>query len=111
MMDAGAVDFMQPSVTKIGGIGPWMRVAREAAACGVAIMPHSLYFGAGLLATRHMAAALPGECMVEIMYRDLAENPFAAALQPRDGGFVLPDGPGLGREPDEGAVRRHLQTN
>ncbi|HEY4253178.1 MAG TPA: mandelate racemase/muconate lactonizing enzyme family protein [Roseomonas sp.] len=107
MMDAGAVDYIQPSVTKIGGIGAWMRVAGEAAARGVAVMPHSPYFGAGLLATLHMAAALPGDCLVEHMYRDLAANPFAAALQPRGGSFVLPDGPGLGCEPDPEVMRRH----
>jgi D-galactarolactone cycloisomerase len=107
MMDAGAVDYIQPSVTKIGGIGPWMRIAGEAATRGVTVMPHSPYFGAGLLATLHMAAALTGDCLVEHMYRDLAANPFAAALQPRGDSFILPEGPGLGCEPDPEVLRRY----
>ncbi len=107
MMDAGAVDYIQPSVTKIGGIGAWTRVAHEAAARGVAVMPHSPYFGAGLLATLHMAAALPDEGLVEHMYYDLDASPFAAAIRPQHGSFALPNGPGLGCEPDQAVLRRY----
>jgi len=107
MMDAGAVDYIQPSVTKIGGIGAWMRVAREASARGVSVMPHCPYFGAGFLATLHMVAALPGESLIEHMYYDLATSPFAAAIQPQRGSFVLPKGPGLGCEPDPEVLHRY----
>jgi L-alanine-DL-glutamate epimerase-like enolase superfamily enzyme len=107
MMDAGAVDYIQPSVTKIGGIGAWMRVAREAAARGVAVMPHCPYFGAGFIATLHMVASLPGESLIEHMYYDLAASPFATAVQPQRGSFAVPTGPGLGCEPDPDVLRRY----
>jgi L-alanine-DL-glutamate epimerase-like enolase superfamily enzyme len=107
MMDAGAVDYIQPSVTKIGGIGAWMRVAREAAKRGVAVMPHCPYFGAGFIATLHMVAALPEASLVEHMYYDLAASPFAGAIQPQRGSFTLPDGPGLGCEPDPEVLQRY----
>ncbi len=107
LMAADGVDYIQPSVTKIGGIGPWMRVAGEAVTRGIAVMPHCPYFGPGLLATLHMAAALPGESLIEHMYYDLAASPFAAAIQARHGGFTLPSGPGLGCEPDPEVLRRH----
>ena len=41
MMRAGAVDFAQPSVTKIGGVTAFMQVAEMAARHGVTLMPHS----------------------------------------------------------------------
>ncbi|WP_149541259.1 mandelate racemase/muconate lactonizing enzyme family protein [Siccirubricoccus phaeus] len=107
MMAAGAVDYIQPSVTKIGGIGAWMRVAREAEARGIGVMPHCPYFGAGFVATLHMVAALKGESLVEAMYYDLAASPFAAWIQPQRGSFTLPEGPGLGCEPDPEVLRRY----
>jgi L-alanine-DL-glutamate epimerase-like enolase superfamily enzyme len=70
-------------------------------------MPHSPYFGAGLLATLHMAAALPDEGLVEHMYYDLDASPFAAAIRPQHGSFALPNGPGLGCEPDQAVLRRY----
>jgi L-alanine-DL-glutamate epimerase-like enolase superfamily enzyme len=71
-------------------------------------MPHCPYFGPGLLATLHMVAALPAEgSLVEHMYYDLAASPFAAALETRGGSFALPEGPGLGCEPDAEVLRRH----
>ncbi len=111
-MDGDGVDYIQPRVTKIAGIGAWMRVAGEASTRGIAVMPHCPYFGAGLLATLHMAAALPSESLIEHMYYDLAASPFAAAIQPQHGGFALPSGTGLGCEPDFcGVMPQHDGTN
>ena len=44
MLDAGAVEYAQPSVTKVGGITEMQKVANLAEAAGVATMPHSPYF-------------------------------------------------------------------
>ena len=51
MMQAGAVSYAQPSVTKVGGITEFLKVAAIADEFGVRLMPHSPYFGPGLLAT------------------------------------------------------------
>src|SRR6185312_7453271 len=56
MMDAGAVSHAQPSVTKVGGVTEFLKVARLADQRGVKIVPHSPYFGPGLLATLHLLA-------------------------------------------------------
>jgi len=70
-------------------------------------MPHCPYFGAGFIATLHMVAALPGESLVEHMYYDLGASPFAAAFQPQQGSFRVPDGPGLGCEQDQQVIERY----
>src|SRR5262249_19627681 len=49
MMDAGAVSHAQPSVTKVGGITEYLKVAALADERGVRLAPHSPYFGPGLL--------------------------------------------------------------
>src|SRR5262245_66159256 len=45
IVEAGAADFMQPSVTKVGGIGEMRKIAALADAAGLTFQPHSFYFG------------------------------------------------------------------
>ena len=57
MVQAGATDFVQPSVVKIGGLTNLWRVATEAETAGVTCVPHAFFFGPGYLATLHALAA------------------------------------------------------
>ncbi len=57
--EAGAVTYAQPSVTKIGGVTEMRRVMTLAETFGVQVVPHSAYFGPGLLASIHCIAAMP----------------------------------------------------
>src|SRR4029077_12691428 len=41
MLAANAVDYAQPSVTKVGGVTEFLKVATLADAAGVTLMPHS----------------------------------------------------------------------
>ena len=107
MFEARAVDFAQPSVTKIGGISEFMKVAALAARHGVAVMPHSPYFGPGLLATLHILSTFAEETMVEYSFADLGASPMGDAIAIRDGRIAVPQGPGLGRDPDMGVVERY----
>jgi L-alanine-DL-glutamate epimerase-like enolase superfamily enzyme len=98
--EAGALDYAQPSVTKVGGVTALRRVIALAAASGVTVIPHSAYFGPGLLASIHCIAAMPGETLVERFYCDFAANPLGAAIDPVNGRIAVPQGPGLGVDPD-----------
>jgi len=100
MIEARAVDFAQPSITKIGGIGVFARIAAKAAACETGLAPHSPYYGPGLLATIHACAALAPEAMIEHLFYDLGPGPFGEAVKPQNGRFEIPQGPGLGVDPD-----------
>jgi L-alanine-DL-glutamate epimerase-like enolase superfamily enzyme len=53
-----AVDFVQPSVAKMGGITELLKVFPIAAVRNVTVMPHCFYDGPGLLAAIHVIAAL-----------------------------------------------------
>ncbi len=105
MFDAGAVTFGQPSVTKVGGITEFRKIAVLAEIRNVTLMPHSPYFGPGLLATLHLASALPAESLVERFYVDLEASLYGDFVDPKDGIFHLPDGPGLGIEPDPEVIK------
>ena len=107
MIEAGAVDYAQPSVTKIGGVTEFMKVVKLAAGHKVTLMPHSPYFGPGLLASIHMTATLAQETMIEYSFADLGANPLGDAIIPRNGRIDVPQGPGLGRDPDMEVVERY----
>jgi L-alanine-DL-glutamate epimerase-like enolase superfamily enzyme len=98
--EAGALTYAQPSVTKIGGVTEMRRVMTLAESFGVTVVPHSAYFGPGLLASIHCIAALAGGSLVERFYCDFAENPLGEAIHPKNGRIAVPQGPGLGIDPD-----------
>ncbi len=101
LLDAGAVDFVQPSPAKMGGITELGKVFTAAALRNVTVMPHSFYDGPGLLAAIHATAAFgTADSMIEWRYFDLEANPLGDALTPKDGRVAVPTGPGLGIDPD-----------
>lgn len=106
MFEAGAVDFAQPSATKVGGISELMRIARLAREYGVALAPHSPYVGPGLLATVHVLAALEDEIELEYCYCTIDVNPLGDAVQASGARVAVPTGPGLGRDPDMRLVEK-----
>ena len=108
MFAAGAVQYAQPSVTKVGGITEILKIAALAEATGVALMPHSPYFGPGFLATVQFAAAQPVEGFLERFYCTLEASLYGELVDTVDGAFIVPDGPGLGREPDADVMKEYL---
>ncbi len=107
MFDAGAVTYAQPSVTKVGGVSALREVATLADAAGIALVPHSPYFGPGLLATLQFLAAQPREPLVERIYCDLEPDLFGGATIAKDGRLAVPSGPGLGADPDPAVIARY----
>jgi len=73
----------------------------------VAVMPHSPYFGPGLLATLHIMSTFAEETMVEYSFADLGASPLGDAIAIRNGRLGVPQGPGLGHDPDMDVVERY----
>ena len=67
MFEVGAVTYAQPSITKVGGVTEMRKVMALAQAFGVSVVPHSAYFGPGLLASIHCIAAMPREALVRAL--------------------------------------------
>jgi L-alanine-DL-glutamate epimerase-like enolase superfamily enzyme len=97
-----AVDFTQPSVTKVGGLSQLLAVAEATAA--VPLAPHCPYFGPGFLATLQFAAAEPRVDTIEWLYIDPAAWIYRDMPVPRQGQITVPSGPGLGLDPDPAAL-------
>jgi L-alanine-DL-glutamate epimerase-like enolase superfamily enzyme len=108
LMDAGAVDVLQPSPAKMGGVTELCKVFPVAAVRNVATAPHTFYHGPGLLAAMHVTAALgTADAMIEWRYSGLEALPYGEAVVPAGGRIAVPQDPGLGVDPDPGVLRRY----
>jgi len=107
LFDAGAVDFVQPSPAKMGGVSELRKVFTLAAAYNVTVMPHSFYDGPAFLAGVHVNAALGRGSMVEWRYFDLEARLYGDQATPRNGSIAVPQTPGLGFDPDPQVIRRY----
>ena len=107
LIDAKAIDIAQPSVTKIGGIGEMLKVIDLCRKEGVAVAPHSPYFGPGFIATLHIIAALTPKALVEVLWLDMEANPFDPYVVPVNGRCKVPQKSGLGCDPDPAIMARY----
>lgn len=105
MFEAGAVDYAQPSVTKVGGVTEFLGVVDLARDHGVALAPHSPFFGPGFIASLHLVAALAPGASVEHSRRILDASFYGSAFVARGGKVTVPQGPGLGIDPDPDVIR------
>lgn len=107
LIAAGAADIIQPSMTKVGGLGEMRKIAALAASAGVTLVPHSYYYGPGLAATLHFAAATSGVPYVEFPPGQLDASLTAEPVACVDGWVAPPDRPGLGADPAPDVLERY----
>jgi L-alanine-DL-glutamate epimerase-like enolase superfamily enzyme len=100
MVAAGAADFVQPSIVKIGGLTNLWRIATEAEQAGATCVPHAFFFGPGYLATLHAIAAKARTAPLERLFADVGFTAYASTVPVANGGVDVPDGPGLGADPE-----------
>ena len=107
MINNGAVDYAQPSITKVGGLSEMCKISTLAETANVRIQPHSPYFGPGFLATLHFIAASRDIDLIERFYVKLETDMYDNALDPVDGLIRVPDGPGLGMDPNPTFIEKY----
>jgi L-alanine-DL-glutamate epimerase-like enolase superfamily enzyme len=108
MFNAGAVSHAQPSVIKVGGITEYLRVVQLADSMGVKLAPHSPYFGPGFLAKLQLMSLRDDATFIEVFYMQRAACLWGGRIDADAAGNVsVPDGPGLGYEPDREVMERY----
>jgi L-alanine-DL-glutamate epimerase-like enolase superfamily enzyme len=111
MMEAGAVSHAQPSVTKVGGITEYLKVVDLADKHAIRLAPHSPYFGPGLLATLQLLSLRDDGTFVEMFYMKREACLWRGRVDvDANGNVAVPDGPGLGYEPDRDVMERYKAT-
>ncbi len=118
LIDARAVDIVQPSITGSGGLGELKAIAILAQASNLRVSPPCWGSAIALAASVHFAASLPAwphtdnppyPLMVEY---DVGENPLRDKLvhnpiRPENAQLPVPSGPGLGIRIDPEIVARY----
>lgn len=105
---ARAVDIINPDVSNCGGVLELMYIAAAAEAEAIAVSPHNYNSTTiALSATVHASACMPNFIITEyfLPFEDLGRRLCPNALRPVEGYIALPEGPGLGLNVDERAVR------
>ena len=108
-LQEGALDIIQPDVTKVGGITESRRIAWMAQDNGVRFIPHGWNTAVGLAADLQLASAFPDTDLVEY----LTGSPYVDEIADggweldEDGMLPIPDAPGLGLTLDMEAVAKY----
>lgn len=105
LSSGGAVDIVQPSITKLGGVSALLEVLRERRPGEARVVPHSFYYGPGLLATLQTASLAPDDVLIEWMFAEPEAHLYGDGIRPDQGTIITPSGVGLGRDPDPEVVR------
>ena len=112
LIDRGGVDILAPDIQKVGGLSDTRRIAAYADVHSRPLAPHNIAGPIGTLASAHLCASIPNFLALEW---HAASVPFFDELvtlgRPviQDGYVTLPDGPGIGAEPDLDACRRYAR--
>jgi L-alanine-DL-glutamate epimerase-like enolase superfamily enzyme len=103
LLDAKAVDILQPDPTWAGGLTEMTKICGLASAYGIPVIPHH----GGLAASHLIASQTTTTCPLQewLFQAGRRDNVFLQQkIEPEEGYFALPEGPGLGLALDEDAV-------
>jgi len=103
-----AVDYIQPDVTKVGGISEEYRIAMHAYDHSILFVPHGWNTAVGLAADLQLVAAVPTARWVEYItpapyIEDLVTKPFDLD---KNGFLSIPESAGLGIEWDTEGIEK-----
>ena len=107
MMQAGAVSYAQPSVTKVGGITEYLNFVTLAMSGREAGAAFAL-FRTGLAGDIAVDVAAGRRTFVEVFYMNRAACLWGGDIDSdAHGSIAVPEGPGLGYEPDREVMKRY----
>ncbi|MBS7701790.1 mandelate racemase/muconate lactonizing enzyme family protein [Chelatococcus asaccharovorans] len=99
---AGAVDILQPNITRAGGVSGLMAIGELCAREGLKLAPHGVGTSVGVSAALHVCRALPAAWCYEAnrMPNALRDELPLVPLSLANGDLVARDAPGHGGDPD-----------
>ena len=114
LVDAGAVDYIQPDQSTAGGIHQTSLAALYAWEHGVRTALHCSGAMVAFVCSLHIAAGIPDFLALEHHHVDVSwyENLVDDIPKPimQNGCAFVPEGPGLGITPNANVIAQHLYT-
>ena len=107
MIAAGATDYVQPSIVKIGGITQLFAHRDRVREGRHHLRAARLLLRPGYLATLHCIAAKERDAPLERLFADVAFVTYAKSVPDLNGGVDVPDRPGLGADPEEDLMAKY----
>ncbi len=109
LLENGACRIVQPDLMHAGGFTEIRKIAALADMYYVPVAPHNPGGPICTAAAMHLAAAIPNFLVLEQMepQRALRDRASTVPIRFEDGHFLLPEGPGLGVEPNLDALADH----
>lgn len=105
MATIGKADFIQPAMVKLG-ITALAKAAAEVEQAGAVCVPNAFYIGPAFLAVLHCMAVKEKDSPLERMFADFGFTPFAKTVPIIDGAVEVPQGPGLGADPEDNLIHQ-----
>jgi L-alanine-DL-glutamate epimerase-like enolase superfamily enzyme len=103
LLDAGAVDVLQPDPTWAGGLTEMRKICALASAYGIPVIPHH----GGLASLNLIASQTITVCPIQewlIQAGIVGQHFYTFRINPTNGYIELPSMPGIGIELDETAI-------
>lgn len=106
IINHNSANILQPSVCKIGGITPILKLIELTKnKLDIQILPHCYFYGPGMLATAHIVACLGQKCLLEVPYLMFEQHLYPILdYKPN---FQLPYSAGLGFEPNDQILQNY----
>lgn len=113
LLASATVDIIQPDLSHAGGLSECRRIAAMAEAADVAVAPHCPLGPLALASCLQLAGCTPNVAIQEIslgIHYNIGHDLLSFVTNPQvlataDGYLAIPQGPGLGIDIDEAAVR------
>lgn len=100
-LDAGAVHYVQPDVTRLAGVTEFIRVANTAHTRGLPVAAH-----VGDMGQVHVHLAYWHPACTLLEYIPWIKDMFVEAVRVEEGNYVLPEQPGAGTTPTAEALAK-----
>jgi L-alanine-DL-glutamate epimerase-like enolase superfamily enzyme len=111
LMDAEAVDVLQPDIYWCGGITETLKICAIASTYDLPVVPH----GHSTPATAHLIASQPANLCPILEYlvkwNTIHQYFLKTPLEPKNGVVTLPDAPGLGMELDDAKTEERQELH
>lgn len=112
LVEAGAVDFLQPNISRAGGVSGLLAIGALCEKAGIVLAPHGVGGAIAVAAAVHTCRAAPAFGLYEanMLLNPLRDELSAKAPLIADGNLVAQDLPGHGAEPDPAMMDRFRWT-